>query len=182
VDPEHLDNLLGSFTRSAFRLETRQQYAVGGEEAERLAAFRARRPRPERSVATSGYLRHVARAVLEGKDWARVHVVDVPLSEYLRYQFIGYQESAAAGERVYITERGTAPDLATLCEDFWYFDEGLPTEQAVLLGYTDHGEFTGAHLAGPAELPRLRAAKAAALRHAVPLNAYLAGMRNRRAA
>jgi hypothetical protein len=180
VSDDPLTEALRSFRFSAFRLETRQEYAVG-EEAGRLAAFREHKPRPDRSVATSDYLRSVARATLEGRPWTRVHVLDHPLTEYLRYQMVGYRESAAAGERIFITDRAGHAELDPLREDFWLFDEGQPTQHALLLDYSPDGEYTGSRQVPEAEIGLLRAAKAAALRHAVPLNVYLAEMENARA-
>ena len=175
MDGKQLSERFDRFRYSAFRLETRQGYAVGGAEAERLTAFRQGLPRPERSVATNGYLAQVARAALAGKHWSRIHVVDRPLSEYLRYQLVSYVESAAAGEEILIASREASPDLAGLQEDFWLFDEGHRSELAVILDYSDEGEFTGAReVREAADIDTCRQAKAVALRHAVRLNAFLA--------
>jgi hypothetical protein len=168
-----LSEALQSFRHSAFKLETRQQTAIG-EEAERLAAFREHRPRPDRSVATTPYLQWVARATLDGKPWVRVRIVEYPLTEYTRYQVVGYQESAAAGERIFIVDRARDPLLDSLHQDFWLFDEGSRTELALLLLYTPEGGYAGCRPASPAELRQLRQARETVLSLATPLNEFIA--------
>jgi hypothetical protein len=170
-----LSKALQTFRYSAFKLETRQEYAIG-EEADRLRAFREHLPRPDRSVATTPYLQWVARATLEGKTWTRVHVLDTPLTEYLRYQIVGYHESAAAGERIFIADRARDPRLDGLRQDFWYFDEGHRTEHALLMDYAPDGEWLGCREASPAEIRQLQAARELALAYAVPLNVYAVEM------
>src|SRR5215472_1528382 len=65
-----LGNCFSEFRFSARRLETLPAYLVP-EEAESLAAFRARRPVPERSLRTNDYLREVAEDVLAGRERLR---------------------------------------------------------------------------------------------------------------
>ena len=109
------------FRVSAFRLETLRQYAVPAED-ERIAAFREHRPLPERSVRTSPWLRRIADTTAAGKRWSRVHVVDEPLSEYVRFEMVTYRESAQAGEEIRIADRRADPALDALQTDFWLFD------------------------------------------------------------
>lgn len=163
-----------TFRYTAFRLETFQAYDVPDLEADRIAAWREHRPMPERSPRTNPFLRKVADSTAEGKRWSRIHVVDVPLSEYLRYEMVAYQESARAGEHVSITERRANPELATLRADFWLFDADTPHTVAMLMEYAPGGEYLGA------EVTRDRAvilgcvtARDLAARYAVPLDAYL---------
>jgi hypothetical protein len=124
------------FRRSAFRLETLQHYAIPAED-ERLRAFREGLPRPERSVRTSDWLRRVAVTTAAGKSWSRVHLIREPLSEYLRYQLVGYVESAAVGEDIRLA--WDTPDLPDV-GDFWLFDAGTPDVSAVLMRYGDAGQ------------------------------------------
>ena len=102
------------FERSAFRLETLPAYAVGGAEAERLRAFQLGLPRPERSVRTSPWLARIDQTTAAGKSWRRVRVVGWPLTEYERYQMLGYQESATAGDVIRIADRVAHPELRSL--------------------------------------------------------------------
>ena len=81
-------------------------------EDERLRAFPLGLPRPERSVRTSPWLAHIARTTSAGKSWRRVRVVGWPLTEYERYQMIGYRVSAATGDVIRIAGRSAHPELA----------------------------------------------------------------------
>jgi hypothetical protein len=168
-----LSDALQSFRRSAFKLETRQDYAVG-EEADRLRAFREHRPRPDRSVRTTPYLQWVARAVLDGKTWTRTRIVEYPLTEYTRYQLVGYTESSAAGERIVIANRARSRALKDIRQDGWLFDEGYPSERALLLDYAPDSTYLGCREASPDELRQFRQDKQTVLAYAVPLNEYIA--------
>lgn len=171
---EEFDALFDRFTVSTFRLETLQQYAVS-EEDERLRAFREGTPRPERSVRTSKWLARVAVTTAAGKRWSRVHIVDHPLSEYLRYELVGYVESAAAGEEIRIADRRADPRLAELSQDFWLFDAETDAPFAALIHYTRDGEVFGfEYTDDAAALRRFRAERDLALEHSIALNTYLA--------
>src|SRR5438874_2166734 len=52
-----------------------------------------------------------------------VHGLDLPLTDYLRYELASYRSSMAAGMETYIADRDRHPDLAGLTKDFWMFDE-----------------------------------------------------------
>jgi len=175
LTPEELDAAFDGFATSAWRLEALQCYTVDKEQ-ERIRAWREGLPRPERSVRTSPWLRRVAVSTAAGRRWGRVHVVAHPLSEYVRYQLGGYIESAAAGEEIGIADQAAHPGLAA-GPDFWLFDEGTPGEFAIVMSYDDDGRWLGAERTdSPAELAQCRQAKALALNHAIPLNAYLASI------
>jgi hypothetical protein len=177
MDAEGLSRSLQQVTSSAWRLETLQYYAGEDDEVE---DFRNGRPRAERSVTTSPYLRRLAAAALEGRSWARVHVVDHPLTDYLLYELGAYVESAAVGESIRIANRSASPALGGLRQDFWLIDEATPSAAALLMDYDAAGRFQGARKAADAgTLEWCRSVKDLVLRYAVPLNAYLAAMRGR---
>ncbi len=172
-----LESCFTRFRRSAFRLETLPHYAVDADDA-RLAAFRDRRPLPDRSVRTSPWLRRVALTTAKGKSWQRVHVMNPQLSEYERFELIAYVESAAAGEEIRIAERGSSADLDLLRVDFWLFDADTRRPFAALMSYDADGHYLdSAVTADPATVRRCMVERDLALRHAVPLNAYLAARR-----
>ncbi|MGH3898930.1 MAG: DUF6879 family protein [Pseudonocardiaceae bacterium] len=156
---EEFDQLFDAFQVSAFHLETHQNYAVS-EEDSRLRAFREGLPRPERSVRTSSWLRRIAVTTAAGKHWGRVHIIEHPLSEYLRYELIGYVESQATGEVIGLADRGVHPELADLGPDFWLFDHGTLAAFGVLLYFDDQGQLLDiesvADSASVAELERQR--------------------------
>ena len=161
------------FRFTAFRMETLQAYDVPAE-ADRISAFREHRPLPERSPRTNPFLRRVADTTAAGKQWSRVHVLDLPLSEYIRYEMEGYRESARAGERIWLVRRAASPDLAYLRRDFWLFDAGTPHAVAVLMDYDQVGRYLGATVTTDRDvIATCTTARDLALQHAVPLERYL---------
>jgi hypothetical protein len=178
------------FYESAVRVETLPAYAVGGEEAERYAAWLHGDAMPPRSLRDSDYLQMLARDALTpgGRTWERVRILDEPLSDYAQFEVDAYSANEAVGEQICIAVRaGGSPaartDLAGMCRDFWLFDRGCPAEEfAALMHYDEHGAFLGASVAGEDELRQCRSALSVAMLHAVTLSAYLAGRRAQAAA
>jgi Family of unknown function (DUF6879) len=167
AEARNLEDCFAGFGRSAFRWEPLPSCGGGGAEAERIDAWRAGRPRPERSVRTSPWLARIAVTTTEGKRWMRVLVLDSPLTEYQAYRLAGLIESQAAGEQIRVMCRDAAP----LVPDFWLFDDTV----AVFLSYDAAGQFTGARLTrDPAEAALCVAERDRMVRRSVPLNEYLA--------
>jgi hypothetical protein len=134
VTPDEFNAAFDSFQVSAFRLESLQTYAVSAEDA-RLRAFREGLPRPERSVRTSPWLHRIAATTIAGKAWSRVRLVHHPLTEYTRYEMIGFVESQAVGDQIRIVDLNRHPQLSDLGPDFWLFDAGEPDEFAIIMRY-----------------------------------------------
>lgn len=154
---------------SVFRLEARQDYAVPSDDAS-LNAFRTGGPRPERSVRTSAWLRRIAVTTAAGVDWSRVRVVAYPLTEYTRWELIGYVESQAAGERIDLTENTdiTGPD-------FWLIDPDTPHACAVVMHYTADGDLAERELVTDADkVTELITRRNAAAANTISLNEFLA--------
>jgi hypothetical protein len=135
VNAADFDGLFDHFTDTVLRVEAGRHGAAGGAEAERVAAFLAGAPRPERSVRTSPWLARIATSTVAGKSWTRLRVVDDPLTDYQRYQMQGYVESQAAGDQVRIAPRAAAGQSP----DFWLFDAATDHAHAVLMRYDDNG-------------------------------------------
>lgn len=174
-----LDQLFDSFTQTAFRYESLPAYDVGGEEADRLRAWRLAEPRPERSVRTSAWLARIASTTVAGKSWTRVSVLDDPLTDYQRFSLLAYVESQAAGDQMLVIQRRDVPPRARDLPDFWLFDHDTPAAQGALMSYTANGSFTGIELVSDdARVNRLTAARAELIERARPLNVFLA-TRNR---
>jgi hypothetical protein len=170
LDAAQLGELIKSrFTRDAFRLETLDAYYVasdGGDVARYLRG--EREPDPARKEPWLARLR-TERA--EGKQRQRVHVVQGPLSGYLRYECEwGYVPNVAAGEDVRILDLSERPLPAglTIDHDFWLIDG----QHVIRMHYADDGRFLGAELLAAGELPRYRAARDAALAAAEPFTDY----------
>lgn len=174
MTPEEFDRCFDAFKRSAFRLETLQRYTVTGE-TERVQAFLRGEPRPDRSVRTSPWLRRVAVTTAAGKHWSRVHVLDLPLSDYLRYQLVGYVESAAAGEEIRIAIRNDRSDLDALREDFWLFDDGASESFAIAMRFDPSGRpLDHERVTDPSRLKAYQEAKIKVWEASIPLNEFLA--------
>jgi hypothetical protein len=169
VATDEFSHLLTGFRSSAFRLEALQHYATAYDE--RFEAFQAGRPLPPPSPAKQASMRLVAEATAAGKRFYRVHVVELPLTPYLRYELAAYSENLAAGEEIYIAERAANPGLAELTQDFYLFDDQI----VVWFRYDDHGHLLGRERGdNPADLARCREQRDRALAHAVPLDQFLA--------
>jgi hypothetical protein len=135
---EEFDGHFETFRATAFHLETLPSYSDETEDAE-LALFLAGRPLPERSTRTEPWLKRVADTTATGKRWQRVHVVSHPLTDYLRFELVGYEANVEAGEDVRIASRDTHPELAALQRDFWLFDTETPEPFALLMRYDATG-------------------------------------------
>lgn len=172
ITPEEFDALFNSFRYTVHRLETLPAYAVGGAEADRIAAFREGRARPVQSVRTVPWLARIARTTLDGKCWSRTRVVDEPLTEYQRYQVDNWRETQAVGSRTLIARRADVGDVGP---DFWLFDAGTDGAFAVVMRYDDAGHWLGAELiTDPVDLHRMQGVQAVVDARAVPLNEFLA--------
>ena len=165
-----LRELFDSFQSSAFRLETLDQYLVD-QEAEEFAAWRESRPLAPATPETSPWLRRIADTTRLGKRWSRVHLVDLPLSEYLRFEFDGQAASVKAGEDVRVALRSAAPPLADLRQDFWVFDDAT----AALMRYDSEGRWLGVDVTADHQVVRrCREQRDLALAHSVPLAEFQA--------
>lgn len=134
-----------NFRTWCFRLETHQQLDVESdrEDLERYFAGEPEPPRP--------WLDTLRRYTAEGKQRDRVHVVEEPLSDYLRFCIEwGYLGNAEAGERIRIVEKATGPDLGS--QDFWIVENDV-----LLMYYDNDGRFVGAKaLDDPSEVAHWR--------------------------
>jgi Family of unknown function (DUF6879) len=166
---DDLRSLFENATRSVFRLETLQGYDAPGE-AERVQAFMSgqeswRRPADDES------LRMIRETTAQGIVWSRVHVLEKPLTDYLRFELAAYHENETAGEAVWIADRGAHPDLAGLREDFVLIDD----RAGVLFRYDQAGRRLAWERIADDHLDRYRRHRALALARAVRLAAYHAG-------
>jgi hypothetical protein len=169
-------DLLGMYGRAAgevFRLEAQQRYAVPAEDAQ-FRAFTEGRPMPS-DPRVNRSMQVIREAVARGTRIRRVHVVDLPLTAYLRYEMAAYRENTGAGEEVSIAVRAWHQALDELDEDFVLFDPDGPRPDLVWMRYDDEGRLAGLdHSDDPGELARARRHREVALTHAVPLSEFTA--------
>jgi len=158
--------------REVFRLETHQRYEVPAESAQYEAFMKGLPIPPDPAVEQS--MRIIREATARGVLLHRAHVVDLPLTDYLRYEMAAYAENTAAGETVCIAVR--TPRLAVaLREDFVLFDPGTPRQSVVYMYYDSDGHLTGTHHANdPALVGAAVQLRDAVLAHAVPLRDFTA--------
>lgn len=125
---------------SARRLETLQEYAGGGERQRAYLADGTLAPPGPDKAADLELITELHRT---GRYVGRVHVVEQPLTDYLRYELAAYAENVAAGEDVLIADRSAYPELRALGKDFALFD----SKTALLFDYDEDGRVRGYHAA-----------------------------------
>lgn len=160
---------------SAWRVEARQHYTVPGDE-ERQRAFRAGEPLPPPGPGKRDDLALITRLTDEGRTVGRIHVVDRPLSDYVRYELAVYAENVAAGEAVRIADRTAYPELGEIARDFVIFDAEAPSDTAVILfDYDDTGLVHGYRIAThPGTIEQCREDLDLAYAYSVPLAEFMA--------
>lgn len=167
---DDLTRLLDTFTDSVFRLETLQDYPTD-EYDERQRVFLAEGrllPPPPRKVE---WLAWVRDRIAAGRRVGRVHVVDYPLSDYLRYELAVYAEGAAAGEDARIADRAAHPDLHRLRNDFILVDGDTDHPTVVWLDHDPDGRPAGWQISrGDRDVDGARLDWWTALTHSVPLH------------
>jgi hypothetical protein len=137
-DLEWSDELLRSFRRSAFRLETRSTYALGYEQAD-FDRFLAGSPVPPTELDWwRPWLEEIGRLTAEGKMVSRVRVLDDPPSDYQRWEMWAAPWHSRAGERIgYVSRREArlAGLPAWTGNDWWLLDD----ERVIHMQFTDDG-------------------------------------------
>lgn len=128
---------------SAFRLETLQAYAEPSER-EALAAFQR-----DGSVSDDyicSWCEMVRGHVSAGKTMERVHLVHLPLSNYLRFEVeAAYVRTGAAGENILLLDATTVDVglLNLLNSDFWILDDSsVMVQQYNSMGTLQHSFLT----------------------------------------
>ncbi|MGQ0772833.1 MAG: DUF6879 family protein [Pseudonocardiales bacterium] len=167
MDLDDLRRIGGAAKQSAFRLETFAQYLVP-QEADDFSVWKAGQLIPPRTPENNELLARIQRDAARGLRRYRVHILDQPLTAYLRFELYSYLDSVAVGSEVYVVDRDTHPDLAELHEDFWPYED----EIAVRMIYGDEGHFLHPELIHDVE--PYREMRDTALRHGEPLTDYLA--------
>jgi uncharacterized protein DUF6879 len=133
ISEDTFGDLLRSFRQTAFRLESRDAYAMDFEHGE-FARFLAGSPRPPSEIGWwKDWLDQIAGLASAGKHVSRVRVLAEPPSDYQRWMLWAAPWYAQAGEDIrYMTHR-EACDLGLPDADWWLLDD----EQAVILGFGD---------------------------------------------
>lgn len=162
---------LTNFTSVVFRLETLQTYRAP-EEAEMFAAFLAGQSKPPPVPAIEEWTALI-RAHGGRRTFQRVHVVQEPLSDYVRFELAwGYSSTVSAGEDVRIIALAPTDPWPwdVPCEDFWLFDD----RELYRARYERDGSWAGVdRLHSSEQLHAAQQRREAALRCAVPWADYM---------
>lgn len=178
MTPDELLDKYRAFTHEAVRVEALQHYVVPGDQ-DRQQAFREGRPLPTRpDKQTSVEL--IADAVAAGKTIWRIHVVDFPLSDYVRYEIAAYAENIAAGEHVWIADRASHPGLDAVRRDFALFDHHTDHASLIWYNYTPAGQLVGYTPGVPDEVAEGVQQLALAREHASPLVDFMTSRKETR--
>lgn len=173
VTSPEFDALFATFRHTAYRLETLQVYDVSYEE-EPYYAFLAGQDQP-RDEAKSAWVTMLGYAAMAGKAVQRVHLVNEPLTDYLRYELErSYPPNAGAGEDIRILPAGLTPArsltaLAAL-DDYWLFD----SSDLWVMEYDREGRFEYIRqVSDPGTIVSHAYWRDAALHYAVPYAEYM---------
>jgi hypothetical protein len=164
--------LFERFAHTAYRLETLPAYGVGYED-ESFRAFAAGESLAS-DPAREEWTALIRDAAVKGKIFQRVHLVNEPLSEYLRYEMEWwYGPNAEAGDDIRILPAWRVPPserttLDTL-RDYWLFD----SRDLWVMNYDDDGRFLFAEqINDPDMIVRHTYWRDAALHYAIPYATY----------
>lgn len=120
MDEVDLAAEFASFTRSAWRLCTLDEYDVGDDERASITEWVRTGHAPE---PDNGWLPIVRAARRRGASIGRVQVFSRPLTRYAQWLLAVYGQNLAVGEDVRIAYRDEHPGgLRDLNVDFWIFD------------------------------------------------------------
>jgi hypothetical protein len=166
-DPRSPDfrRLFTDVRRSWFRLETLQRYDATNER-EDFAAFRRGEPI---TTAPGPWQAMIRQHVAAGRQLARVHVIEEPLSDYIRYELAAYLPNVQAGEDVrLIPVRAGEWPANVPRHDYWLFDD----ERLWLMDYSPSGALEAVRLVDdPAAIDEHRRWRDAALASSIRLAA-----------
>lgn len=127
--------MVRSFRESAFRLETRDSYALGYERTD-FEHFLAGSPTPPPELDWwRPWLDRVTRWRQEGKTIGRVRVLADPPTGYQRWMLWADRWAREAGEDIRYIPRGKANEIGLPAVDWWLLDD----EQAIIMAFDDDG-------------------------------------------
>lgn len=137
INEDEFGELLAGFDRTAFRLETRAQYALDYE-APDFELFLAGNPRPPDQLEWwRPWLDQIARLTREGKRIGRVRIVEEPPSDYQRWELWAADYHARAGERIAYMPRSRAEAIGLpIDHDWWLLDD----MRVIVMRHTPTGE------------------------------------------
>lgn len=156
---------------SAYRLETLQRYI--GDEDDRQRAFLAGEELPPPGPGKLDDLQLISELRRAGRRVGRVHIVSLPLTDYMRYELAAYAENAAAGEEIRIADAADTV-LAEMTKDFAIFDSETDDPQVILFDYSTDGLICGyEHVTDRSVVDQRRRQFRTAYERSVPLTEFV---------
>jgi hypothetical protein len=123
------------------------------------------------------WLGMVREATAEGRRFARVRLVTLPLTDYSSFGVWCAQFTNAAGEDIRYLERGQAQVAGVPNHDYWLFD----SRRLVRMHFDDADSFLGGEVVkDPAEIVRHNYWRDAAWHHAIRRDNFAAEQQIRR--
>ncbi len=140
VSEAEFGEMLRTFRYSAWRLETRDHYALDYEQAD-YDAFRDGAPTPPPLVGWwRPWLEQIASQAAQGQTIGRVRVLAEPPSDYQLWEMWAAPWHARAGEQIgYLTRSQASAIGLPVSQDWWLLDE----ERLILMGFDEAGSITG---------------------------------------
>jgi hypothetical protein len=172
ITEEEFDELLRTFSRSAFRLETLDTYALDYERTD-FERFLAGTPVPPSETGWwRDWLDQVASLTEQGKTVARVRVLAEPPTDYQRWMVWAHPWYAHVREDIRYIPRSRAAALRLPLEvDWWLLDD----ERLILMHFSDVGEIISKMLiSDPGIVARYREWRDLAVRNATAVEAIAA--------
>lgn len=161
----HFPKLWSEAKRDIFRLETLDRYVVDEEEE---AFEKYKRGEKFYDKEFEGWLKEIKNTVDKSIAVRRVHIVSLPLSEYVRFEIEeGYTKTQKQGEGVFMIDRQKTEGSF---EDFWMFDDKI----VLPMIYDKDGRFLreGKPIEDESEVKNFVEIKNKLLSKSVPLNDF----------
>jgi hypothetical protein len=162
-----LRSLFTSFAHTAWRLESRDAYAIAAE-YESFQRYLAGESNPDQELGRRAtWLGTVRAATAQGRRIERVRVVPDPLTDYLRYEAWLTKQNIEAGEDIRYLARDRARELGLphLGHDYWLFD----SRRLFHMHFDDEDRFAGLEpVDDPEKIVRANYYRDAAWHYATP--------------
>lgn len=146
---DDFNNLFRYFTDTAARLEVQPVYTVE-DERETVAEYLAGEPRPVTEFAFyAAWLDKIREVTSQGRRVERVRVIDVPPTDYQRWEAWAGQYNTTAGELILYLPRTRAIQLGLpVRDDWWMFD----SQRVAVMRFGPQGEPEGGAIVSDPQL------------------------------
>ncbi|WP_156993754.1 DUF6879 family protein [Pseudonocardia acaciae] len=174
VRPTDLDDYFEQRRRTPgdlLRVQTLDRYNVASDEG-KYECYLNGEPKPM-TPFLEGWYQELRDDAAVGRVWRNVHVVKLPLTDYLRYQFEwGYAYNVRAGQDVRVVDTQTHPEAELFFDpgDFYVFEHN----EILHMRYDKEGHFLGGVGAGASSTRGYVALAELAWRLATPFDEWWA--------